>query len=558
MSAVSRPGHPDGWVATSEDLVVGFSGVLDNVVELAAAWIRESPTRGPTTPVDVVAAGIRTVGVDATASRMRGVFAVVASDGRRLWAFRDQLGLHPLAYGEDAAGLFIGVEPKEVVAGSGVAPEPDMEVVTRIFYGSEETDLRCAIAGVSVIPPSTILEATFGGMTFRRYWNPESLLETTRLGPTDLRDAFDRLMTQAVGRCLDGSDVVSLSGGLDSPAVAAFAAPLHAAGSLEPLSALSAVYPDLPSVDETRYIEAVARDLGLQLHTYRPTARPTDGLRKWARLFDAPVPVVGFSQVAEFLHSARELGFRNVLSGEVEEFVFEMRREVLSHLVRHGRFASAWKHARARRALDISWSSMLRRVAYTFTPIKARSMLRRLHRRPSSELPLWLVEGVERFRPPPPPPSWRTDQLAAFGGSGITLSADDMIHELMGVRERRPFADIDLWEFALGLRAEVKHGDPRPKSLIRELLRGRVPSVVLDRRDKTVFDAYIRSNTDYPELRKWLVDPPGPPVSGVRYDLLRRRLEGETMTLHEYMWAKDLASVHAFLSLWENPRTERP
>ena len=81
-------------------------------------------------------------------------------------------------------------------------------------------------------------------------------------------------MNQAVSRTVSGNDVVALSGGIDSPVVAAFAAARHAELSGRPLQALSAVFPHLPSVDELPYIELVRKRLDIPLQTYVPAARP--------------------------------------------------------------------------------------------------------------------------------------------------------------------------------------------------------------------------------------------------------------------------------------------
>jgi hypothetical protein len=144
---------------------------------------------------------------------------------------------------------------------------------------------------------------------------------------------------------------------------------------------------------------------------------------------------------------------------------------------------------------------------------------------------------------------WRKVQLGGLRGPGISVEADDICQELTGVRCRRPWVDVDLWEFFLALPAEVKFPGAQTKGLVRRLLRGRVPDAILDRTDKTVFDDSIMSRIDYPSLRRWLLEPKER-IPGVRYDLLRDRLESETLTLLDFMWAKDLASVHAFLSLW--------
>ena len=128
------------------------------------------------------------------------------------------------------------------------------------------------------------------------------------------------------------------------------------------------------------------------------------------------------------------------------------------------------------------------------------------------------------------------------------MESDTIIQELCGIRVRRPWADVDLWEFFLGLRAETKFPDSRRKALARDLLRDRVPDFILDRKGKVVFDDSIMERIDYVALRRWLVDPPVR-VRGVDYGLLEKHLADEDMGLWDHIWAKDLASVHAFLAL---------
>jgi hypothetical protein len=95
----------------------------------------------------------------------------------------------------------------------------------------------------------------------------------------------------------------------------------------------------------------------------------------------------------------------------------------------------------------------------------------------------------------------------------------------------------------------VKFPDNHSKTLVRRLLRGKVPDAILDRRDKTVFDESVMAHLDYPTLRHWLIRPRYR-LAGVDYSRLEERLEREELDLSEFMWAKDLASVHAFLSEW--------
>jgi hypothetical protein len=145
---------------------------------------------------------------------------------------------------------------------------------------------------------------------------------------------------------------------------------------------------------------------------------------------------------------------------------------------------------------------------------------------------------------------WRTTQLGGFIGPGLTMEATEVIEHACGVRLRYPWADVDLWEFFLTIPAQQKYPDPSiTKSLVRELLRGRVPDVILDRTDKTLFNESLTSRADYQGLRQYLVDPPDR-IRGVDYELLRERLDAGDMNVFEYIWAKDLACTHAFLGLF--------
>jgi hypothetical protein len=114
---------------------------------------------------------------------------------------------------------------------------------------------------------------------------------------------------------------------------------------------------------------------------------------------------------------------------------------------------------------------------------------------------------------------------------------------------RRPFVDVDLWEFFLSLRAEVKYPDTRRKTLVKRCLRGRVPDAILDRRDKTVFGEHLLTHADYDVMRHYIADPPHR-IAGVDYRRLAERLDQGGFTLWEYCWARDLTSAHAFLANW--------
>ena len=547
--------RPDGWLAADGDLAAAVVGTLDNLLELAATGPHQRADGAPDAAFVLIT--LFRAHREGAPHRLRGVFSGAVTDGKRLWVFRDHIGLSTLFYRQDRRAAYVATEAKQVLAGAGLAPAPDVPVLERIFYGRLDDDTPCALRGVLRLPKASI--ARFGesnGPLIRRYWEPETLLERARPTAADVREQFDRLMTQAVSRAINGPTAISLSGGIDSCAVAAFAAPVYRRLTGRPLPALSAVFPDLPSVDESPYIAMVVDALQISLRTYRPAAERRDRLQEWARLLDGPVPTVSISEIDENYRLARRYGFRVLLTGELGEFVYDQRGHLLSHLLWRGRLRWLSGHVRRRRAAGASWKKILMQFIPAVTPARvalAYVAARGLDK--GARIPDWLDERKANETPyrddliAAPHDRWRRQQLLGFAGPGLTIEADDVLASLHGIHVRRPLADVDLWEFFLGLPAEVKFPDHRSKTLVRQLLRAKIPDVILDRTDKTVFNEFALAQIDYATLRRWLLKP-AYRMPGVRYNVLAERLAREDFTLIDLVWANDLARIHAFLAVW--------
>lgn len=555
LGVATRADFADASVSAEGPTIAALSGRLDNVAELHGTLVAAGCAPASPRDADVAAAAFRAFGGDAP-SRMRGAFAGVVTDGRTVSAFRDHAGFRPLFFHDGPSALVIAAEPRQVTVGAGLPEEPDLRVLEELFYGRMPADMPAALRGVARLPQGSTLSAGTGTRpVVRRYWHPERLLESAPLDPADVAERFTDLMQQAVRRVLTGSDAVLLSGGVDSPAVAAFAAPEHRRHG-RPLGALSCVFPDLPRVDERRYIELVAERLGLELHTYRPTARALDDVEAWCRVLGGPVPILSVPEVADSHVRARRLGYRNLLTGDFAEFVFGTPRHLVAHLLAHGRWAALRRLVAAERARGTSWRRLGREglLAAVPGPIAA-AYLERRGRDASQRIPAWIDrrkvgDGIHRTDLwPAPAERWRRLQLLGTEGSTVTIEAAEVCAAIAGVTLRCPFADVDLWEFFLSLPADVKCPDLRDKTLARRLLRGRLPDAVLDRRDKTYFDDHVMAQVDYPTLKRLLVRPSFR-MPGVDYARLADRLACGNLNRFEWFWAKDLARIHAFLNAW--------
>lgn len=537
-------GLVDATIATRDGVTAAVCGRVDNLRELGSSL--SGP--GDHSPADAVLAAFRAFG-DAAPSRLRGVFAGVVTDGSSITAFRDHFGLEPLFYRDQGPAVYVATEPKQIIAGSGIAREPDRDVVYEVLFRHYPHETSSALRGVRRVPQGSVVTAGANGVRWRRYWEPAHLLETADLRPDEVKERFDRLMGQAAARVLTEDAVLTLSGGIDSPAVAAYAAPEMRQRTGRSLAALSSVYPKFPRVDERPYIDLVARELGLELHVYEPQATPFAGLRALISLCDGPAPGTALAQAREEHATVRALGFRTIVTGEFAEYLIDAgQAHLVGHLLRNRRVSALRALFRSQRARGAGLADIGRQLARSALPAGLVGAYARQRDEPYR--PDWLDRSkfdARGQRPPPPGLRWRQSQLGMTESPSWSFDADAINQAASGVRVRRPWLDIDLWEFFLSLRAETKYPDVQPKKLlVRRLLRGRVPDPILDRARKTYFDDWLLATIEYPFIRELLIDPEER-VPGVDYARLAERLRHEDLTVQDFIYIRTLAGIHAFL-----------
>jgi asparagine synthetase B (glutamine-hydrolysing) len=549
IGIVTRGDPAEASIDASDGFAAAVTGPIDNQHDIQRElWPHGGAPTG-CSPARLLIELFRAFGLDSP-RLLRGAFAAVITDGRQLVCFRDHVGFASLFFRHDARGVYVGSEAKQVVAGAGVAKEPDLDVVEQIFYQNYADESRCALRGVERVPKMTVLAFERDRVRRSRYWDPEALIEAGAVSAAELPEAFEERMQQAVSRMVTDQCAASLSGGIDSPAVVAYAAPSYLALTGNRLQCLTAVYPEHPAVDERAYTELVADKLDVRLHKYEQKLPSLDRLGEWMRLVDGPVPAISLPSYEEHYREVRSLGATTVLSGELAEFVVDTSSYLLPHLLTHGRFGALSDQLRSRRSRGHSYPAIARQLVTPFVPTP---VVRWRIRRDPANVPSWVDRGRANEAAAEsivgPARRWRTLQLGAFTGPGISAEAEQVCQQVSQVQARRPWTDIDLWELFLGLPAELKFPDHQRKGLVRRLLRGRVPDEILDRTDKTLFNDSIMSSIDYDALQRWLAAPQWR-VPGVDYAALSDLLDRRALDLSGFLWAKDLACAHAFLSQW--------
>jgi asparagine synthetase B (glutamine-hydrolysing) len=265
--------------------------------------------------------------------------------------------------------------------------------------------------------------------------------------------------------------------------------------------------------------------------------------------------MLSIPEVWEAYRRAHALGYRNVLTGEFAELTYGKFPHQLAHLLQRGRLRAAYQvmkaehleHRASRRELvqEALTGFVPGRIINWWLAIRGRNAMHKV-------LP-WLASTrynkyVSRHDyMVPARDRWNDLQLYGTSGSTITMDADATCAAMAGVTIRRPLADIDLWEFFLSLRAEVKFPVLQWKALARQALRGVIPDEILDRPKKTLFDDHVMKQVDYPTLERLLVRPKYR-MKDVDYDVLAERIARRELGFHEWLRARELARIHAFLN----------
>ncbi|HEY5578444.1 MAG TPA: asparagine synthase-related protein, partial [Acidimicrobiia bacterium] len=423
------PGHGSiasdhGWLAVvvgSIDNPQDFQSSEGSAADLVLRLVRE---RGP-----------RSIG------DLRGAFAWVVTDGMNAWAARDHLGLETIFYRQVGQGFFLASETLQLLEVAERAPEPDLEFLEAFLFAEPREESRCAYAGISRLPKRSLLVWSPEAIRMTRYWTPEDRLEQAPLPGPEISERFDHLMAQAVKRAMPRPTAVLLSGGIDSPAVAAYAAPVHRERFGSPLGAVTATYPSHATVDELSYVRVLAEAFGLDLHTFEAAPLRLDRLADWVVEFGGPWAYWHPGQMEESYLLAAGHGYRNILTGNYAEDVFERRVGLLAHLLWAGHWKEAARFLADRHATGLGWRKNAKELITALVPRAAVAARRR--RQPRFTVPAWIDQDrfgkAEAARATSPRMAWRRAQLSMLQGAGVSGEADSMLQARLGVRVRHPW-----------------------------------------------------------------------------------------------------------------------
>jgi asparagine synthase (glutamine-hydrolysing) len=450
----------------------------------------------------------------AALTRLIGMFAFAVLDAQRgrLFLARDFFGIKPLYYARPGADLVFASEIKALLGWPGLrrGAEPQ-RLYEYLRFGQTDHGGGTLFQAVRQLPPGHCLDVTqahgWAGEP-EPYWRLQA------------RERFDVSFDEAARRVrqlfLDNirlhlrSDVpvgAALSGGIDSSAIVAA---MRAAQPRLELHAFSYVA-DRADLSEERWIDAAALRADAILHKVR--ARPEellDDLDRLVELQDEPFGSTSIYAQHRVFRAAREHGIPVMLDGQgADEMLGGYRMYFvtrLASLVRRGGLGRAWKFLRAASALPGGGRA---RLAAQCLGSLLPARLRRLGMAAAGRglMPKWLNRTwfIRRGAGPhlATRPSARSltehlEQTLCETSLPMLLRYEDRNSMAHSIESRVPFLTVPLATFLLQLPEEYLIGrDGTTKNVFRHAMRGLVPDVILDRRDKIGFVT--------PE-RQWLLE----------------------------------------------------
>lgn len=499
---LSEGGHQP-MIGRNERYVVTYNGEIYNYLEVK----RELEMRGHSfqsnSDTEVLLAAFLEWGADCLA-KFNGMWAFVVYDTREnsIFAARDRYGVKPLYYHFDQGQLLISSEVQAIHKALGSSHPLNDSVIRMTASGSFDShgsDLTY-LSKVYALPAGHFLKlgSKSTGPQISRWYNLVSVQipKTYRQQVEALRELiFDscRLRMRS-----DVEVATCLSGGIDSGSITAVITELakgNAKASYQH-QAFCASFPNTP-LDELKEARSLADKLGVKLHVLEVVPPTVEQLEASLESCDGPMHALAFYPIWSLYKFIKERGISVTLDGQGPDEMLGGYRPLAEGL-------------RAARELgDWPWYFDLYRTYGNMGETSQFSSKR--FAREILAKDFLRGESAKNLR-------------AQLVGSNFTNSLDKSLHHQFfqsplpgilqqydrcsmssGVECRMPFMDYRIVEFIFSLDPRAKVGHSFTKRILRDSMRGVVPSATLDNRRKIGFNAPI---VDWFQggLRNWMLD----------------------------------------------------
>ncbi len=309
---VSSSGHQP-MSSHNQQYWLTYNGEIYNYVELRETLIGLGHRFTSRTDTEVLLAAYAQWGI-ACLDQFRGMFAFALWDNaqKQLFLARDRIGEKPLHYYQDQEHFYFASELKALLAMLPNRPQLSPEAVDLYLHYHYIPEPRTPLTGIWKLSAAhfLLLSPENWNCSPQRYWNLEEIPAIYDQPIPRIHAELERSITLTLR-----SDVpvgVALSGGIDSSAIAALAAPRYK----DTLMAFSVGYPDCLPYDERTQAESFAKSLKIPFHSIElRTENITEFFPDLIRATDEPIADISAYGYYSVMKIAAEHGVKVMLTG---------------------------------------------------------------------------------------------------------------------------------------------------------------------------------------------------------------------------------------------------
>ena len=489
------------------------NGEIYNYTELKQELQQKGYSFRSTTDTEVILAAFDCWG-DECVEYFDGMFAFAIWDEKeqRLFAARDRFGEKSLYYFCDGSRLLLASEMKALWA-AGIPKIPNLKMlfnfITIGYTDNPEDPGETFYENVSVLPAAATLTYTLkdNGLLIENYWDLDAQHEDNKITDSEATEKFNHLLRTSVLRRLRSDVAVgsSLSGGLDSSAIAAWSRTVKPDGLFK---AYTAVFPGFEK-DEGPFAERVARHLQLQHATVAIDAGQL--VDDWDKLcYYQEEPFGSASAYAQFkvFELAATNGTKVLLDGQGAD-------ETLAGYLRYYKWywQELFRKRKLRRSGELAAAKTvgikenfgIQNMIASYFPDFATIVLEKQYLLKAirhEDLSGDFVRQQSREAYYTVPSHFTLNGILYFStrthGLGELLRLADRNAMAHGREVRLPFLSHELVEFLFSLPAHYKIRNGWTKWILRESVKDKLPEDITWRKNKVGFE---------PPQREWMSDP---------------------------------------------------
>jgi asparagine synthase (glutamine-hydrolysing) len=494
------------------DLTITADARIDNRDELIPALSFNGRPRETIADSEIILAAYEKWG-EKCPEKLLGDFALAIWDKRKQTIFcaRDPIGIKPFYYYFKKGKFRWSSEPKAIFEDGTVPKEPNLQLICLYLLNRFDEREETLYKDVYRLPSSHSMVIENGHIRKDQYWDIDPNYSIRYKTDAEYAEHFLNLFKEAVRVRLrsHGPAGAFLSGGLDSSSIVCTAQLLHKENSIpnNGFETFSIVFDTFPC-DERPYINEVVHKWNINANYFKYedyfASVDFEETKKY--------PDVSYGPTLFFLdpalRNAQQKGKRVMLNGVGGDDLFAVDFDHLTDLMVRGNIRKLLMQLKCDSSL-CSCSRYSLFLNYCLKPliprpikIPLKQILRPFRR---NGIPSWInvedirMKGVnDRIKTVVLPKKFLTRsqqriyQFLFYGrNTNMVLDALDRFFAHFGIESRYPFFDPRVVKFTIGLPEDQRWCKERTKAVLREGIKGILPELIRNRKDKAEFSPII-------------------------------------------------------------------